>query len=101
MSAEGEKPLEGAEAMEAVVSPLAGVNPRSLDALMSEDVAKLQEPEFDQVIDAMRKMRQAYVESEARKDEAKATAPPGARSSGPKTPKASKGTVNINLDELL
>lgn len=90
-----EKPLEGAAALAAVESPLAGVNPRSLDALMAEDPAKLSEGEFDQIIAKMRALRVEWLKSEA----AKADKPP--RAAAGAKPKAAKGTVNINLDDLL
>lgn len=88
------EPSEGAKALASIESPLAGVNPRSLDALMAEDPAKLAPGEFDQIISAMRKLREGWIASEQKKD-----------AEGPKAastrPRAAKGTVNISLDDLL
>lgn len=94
-SPQAQSPLLGTEALAAVESPLAGVNPRSLDALMAEDVAKLSEPEFDQVVLAMRKLRKAWAENEGVKAAAEAAgvkAPRQARAKGPK--------VSVNLNDL-
>lgn len=85
----------GTEAMATIISPLAGVNPRSLDALMAEDPAKLSEGEFDQIIAEMRKMRKIWAENESKKDSAEAKAP-----KAPKPPRG-KGTLSIDLDDLL
>lgn len=90
-------PILDTEALAAIESPLAGVNPRSLDALMAEDVAKLSEPEFEQVVTAMRRLRAEWAQNEGRKA--------AAEDSGQPTPprtraKRTPGTININLDEL-
>lgn len=94
---EAKPPVDGAEAMASIISPLAGVNPRSLDALMAEDVAKLTDGEFDQIITEQRRLRRVWSENESKKAslaESGEAKPPRTR-----TPSA-KGTVNINLDDL-
>lgn len=90
----GEVPL-GTEAVAATASPLAGVNPRSLDALMAEDPAKLQDADFDRIIEAQRALRRTWAENEAKK-EAKPPADPNA----PKAPRARGPKVSIDLDTL-
>lgn len=90
-------PILGTEALASIESPLAGVNPRSLDALMAEDVAKLSEPEFEQVVTAMRRLRAEWAANEGRKAAAEdAGLPVPLRTRAKRTP----GTVNIDLKDL-
>jgi hypothetical protein len=88
----------GTEALASIESPLAGVNPRSLDALMAEDPAKLQDADFDQVISAMRALRAGWQANEQKKDleGPKPKAAPRAKAA----PRSTTGKVSINLDEL-
>lgn len=80
--------------LEQIESPLAGVNPRSLDALMAEDVGKLSEGEFDRIILELRKQRAGWIENEKLKDAKGPKAPRAAK--GPKAP----GTVSVDLNDL-
>lgn len=85
---------------EGVKSPLGGVNPRSLDALMAEDVAKLSDAEFDNVCIELRRQRQVWESNEQGKA-AQAKAGVEAKTKGALRAPKSKGTVSINLDDLL
>lgn len=89
--------LSPADRLASVVSPLAGVNPRSLDAIMAEDVAKLSEGEFDQVIEHMRGLRKTWAENESKKASAEGAAP---KAKAGAKPKVARGTVKIDLSEL-
>lgn len=91
-------PLGSPQRLEMVEHGLAGVDPRSLDALMAEDVGKLTEEEFLRVIAELRKARATWQTNEAARE-----AKPRGAAAGPKpakAPKGAKGTVDINLGEL-
>ena len=99
MSEQGDKPYPlGTEALASIESPLAGVSPRSLDALMAEDPAKLSEADFDSVISAMRALRAGWQANEAKKDAEgpKPKAAPRAKAA----PRSTTGKINIDLDTL-
>lgn len=84
----------GQEAIRAVVSPLAGVDPRSLDALMAEDVELLTNVDVDRIVEELRAQRAAW----ARNEEATALK----KAAGPraKSPRV-KGTItDLDLTDL-
>lgn len=93
-------PTFGNAALASIESPLAGVNPRSLDALMAEDVAKLSDPEFDRICLELRRQRQVWEandQAKAKQIEAGAAAKAKGAARAPKT----KGTIVVNLEDIL
>lgn len=88
------------DGFESVKTPLSGVNPRSLDALMAEDVAKLSDGEFDQICLELRRQRAVWEQNEAGKARQEA-AGQAAKAAGAKRAPRPKGTVDISLEDIL
>lgn len=84
-------PAKGQEAIASITSPLAGVNPRSLDALMAEDVELLSDRDVDQIVAELQRQRAGWAASEAL-NQAKPRRGSAKASSGPK--------VAVSLEEL-
>lgn len=93
-------PLGSAERMASVKSPLSGLDPRSLDAIMQEDITRISDQEFDRVIAELRAKRKVFMANEAAADAAGATRRGAGKPAAPKGPKAPKGSVNITMDDL-
>jgi len=71
-----------------ITSPLLGVDPRSLDALMSEDVELLSDQDVDRIVAELQRQRAIWAQSEA------------LAQAKPKRSAASKGTLNVDLGDL-
>lgn len=65
MTNESQAPAKGQEAIALIKSPLSGVDPRSLDALMSADVETLSDPDVDAIVAELRRVRAQWALDEA------------------------------------
>lgn len=82
----------GQEEIRKIENPLAGVNPKSLDAIMAEDVELISDQDVDRIVEEHQRARALWAQNEA---EAQAK-PKGTRGTS-----TTKGTVTkINLDDL-
>lgn len=85
-----------APSLEQIKSPLAGVDPRSLDAVMSMDVESMSESDVERVCQELRRMRQVWADNEAR-SAASALLP---KPTGPRGKSKAKGTATPDLKDL-
>lgn len=83
----------GQEAIREIKSPLAGVDSRSLDALMAEDVEALADADVDRIVAELRRVRAEWEKSEVIKQ----NAPKGRAKADPQ---AKAAAAKLTLDDL-
>lgn len=84
---------KGQEEIRKIESPLSAaagiVDPRSLDALMAEDVERLTDPDVDRIVSELRRQREIWARNEAAQQ-----AKPKGRAG------ASKGNISVDLNDI-
>lgn len=80
---------KGQEEIRKIVNPLLSVDPRSLDALMAEDVELLKDEDADRIVAELQRQRAQWMQNEAI---AAAKPKRGARGSSEK--------ISVNLDDI-
>lgn len=83
---------EGNKDFSGIVTPLAGIDPRSLDAIMAGDPELMPDADVDRIVAELRNQRRLYEQNEA------AVAAGAKRTRGAKAP--GSGNVTTSLKDL-